>query len=283
MDLKSVRGLMIDMDGVLWRGKEPLPGLVHFFDILRRFDIRFVLATNNSSRRAQQYAEKALGFGLQVGADQIITSGTVTLDYLARRYPPGTRVHVIGERPLHEMVAEAGYVVADDQVEAVVASMDHGMTYETLKRGTFHLRAGAEFIATNPDAAYPSDEGILPGSGTMVAALMASSGRTPTVMGKPEPHLFRLALQRLHLPASWVASLGDRLDTDMAGARAIGLQTILVLSGFTRQEDLATSALEPDLVCQDIAELASLVEAAQGQDVPGVNVEEVAGSRFNDV
>ena len=262
MDLTSIKGLIIDMDGVLWRGQEPLPDLPRFFDVLRRAGIRYVLATNNPSRRSPEYAEKAQRFGIPVSEEQIISSASVTLDYLAHRYPSGTRVHVIGEPQLHEMIAEAGYILAEDQVKVVVASMDRRMTYDTLKRGTFLLRGGAEFIATNRDAAYPSDEGIVPGSGTMIAALVASSERTPTVMGKPERPLFELGLTRLQLQPSQVASLGDRLDTDVIGGQALGLGTILVLSGYTRPDDLRDSPVQPDLICRDIAELATRFEAA---------------------
>jgi 4-nitrophenyl phosphatase len=262
MDLSTIEGLIVDMDGVLWRGDEPLPGLTRFFDVLRRCGVRFVLATNNPSHRPEEFAARARRFGAKVAPEEVISSASVTLEYLAARYPTGTRVHVIGEPSLHEMVAEAGFVLADDQVRVVVTAMDRRMTYETLKRGTLLLRGGADFIATNPDAAYPSDEGIVPGSGTMMAALMASSGRTPIVLGKPEAHLFHLALRRLGLPDSRVASLGDRLDADVSGAHALGLQTILVLSGYSRPSDLRASPVQPDLVCQDISEVASLFEAA---------------------
>jgi 4-nitrophenyl phosphatase len=262
MDLSTVEGLIVDMDGVLWRGDEPLPGLTRFFDVLRRCGVRFVLATNNPSRRPEGFVEKARRLGVLLEATQVVSSASVTLEYLADHYPAGTRVHVIGEEPLHEMVAEAGYTVADDRVAVVVAAMDRRMTYETLKRGTLLLRGGADFVATNPDASYPSEEGIVPGSGTMVAALTASSGRTPVVMGKPYAGLFDLALRRLGLPGSHVASLGDRLDADIAGGRAFGLSTILVFSGYTRPEDLQTSPVKPDLACRDISELSDLFEAA---------------------
>ena len=262
MDLSTVEGLIVDMDGVLWRGDEPLPGLTRFFDVLRRCGVRFVLATNNPSRRPEGFVEKARLLGVRLSAAQVISSASVTLEYLADHYPQGARVHVIGEEPLHEMVAEAGYTLADDRVAVVVAAMDRRMTYETLKRGTLLLRGGADFVATNPDASYPSEEGIVPGSGTMVAALTASSGRTPVVMGKPHAGLFDLALRRLGLPATSVASLGDRLDADVAGGKAFGLSTILVFSGYTRPEDLQTSPVQPDLVCSDISELTALLEAA---------------------
>ena len=181
------------MDGVLWRGEQPLQGLTRFFDVLDRCGVRFVLATNNPSRRPEGFVEKARRLGVLLESTQVVSSASVTLEYLADHYPQGTRVHVIGEEAWHEMVAEAGYTLADDRVAVVVAAMDRRMTYETLKRGTLLLRAGADFVATNPDASYPSEEGIVPGSGTMVAALTASSGRTPVVMGKPYAGLFDLA------------------------------------------------------------------------------------------
>jgi 4-nitrophenyl phosphatase len=254
--LSDIKGLIIDMDGVLWHGATPLPGYVEFFETLHRRDTKFVLATNNPSLTPQEFAQKATRMGSSVSPDQVITSANATVAYLKRKHHAGTRIHVIGEPSLKRVICDAGYVLGDDAVEAVVASMDRSMTYETLKRGSLLIRTGVEFIGTNADAFYPAEEGILPGSGAMLAALAASTGRQPIIMGKPQVFMFELALERMGLSPDEAASVGDRLDTDVEGATVAGLQTILVLSGVTTPQTLAVSRVRPTWVFSGIDELA---------------------------
>lgn len=260
-ELRTLEGLILDMDGVLWHGVKPMPGFLEFFDVLEARGIRYVFATNNPSQRPEGFAEKAAQFGLKVDPKDVITSVTATLYYLEKSYPPGTRIHVIGQPSMKEQIAEAGFVLADDDVVAVVAALDRAMTYETIKRGTLLIRAGAELIGTNPDPSYPSEEGKVPGSGMMVTALAASANSTPTIMGKPERIIFDLAIDRLGVKTDKVASVGDRLETDIAGAMGAGLKTILLFSGIATPEDLSTSSIQPTWTFQDISELAQILSS----------------------
>jgi 4-nitrophenyl phosphatase len=262
-ELRALKGLILDMDGALWHGDVPLPGLAEFFDVMRRRGIQFVLATNNPSKRPEEFAEKARRMGVDVDLQQVLNSGMASVHYLQHNYPAGSRVHVVGEMALKEMVAEAGFELADENVVAVLAALDRSMTYETVERATLLIRGGATFIGTNGDPFYPTERGILPGSGTMVATLQASTARTPVIAGKPERWMFDLALERMGLTVDRVASVGDRLDTDIAGGTRAGMKTILVLSGIAQQEDLASSTVLPTWVFSGIDELARVLDARE--------------------
>ncbi len=256
-DLRDLQGLILDMDGVLWRGAEPLPGLKEFFAVLEQRKIRYVLATNNPSARPEGFAEKARSMGVEVDPASVITSVIATIHYLTKTFPIESRVHVIGQPSMKDQIAEAGFILADEDVVAVVVALDRNLTYETIKRGTLLIRSGAAFIGTNADPSYPSEEGIVPGSGMMVTALAVSSDQQPIIMGKPERAIFDLALERLDTPPERVASVGDRLETDIAGGQRIGLKTILVLGGVTQLEDLPNSPVQPDWIFKGIEELTS--------------------------
>ena len=254
-ELGSLRGLVIDMDGVLWHGEEPLPGVAEFFETLSQQGIKFVLATNNPSKRPEEFAEKARRHGIPVETENVVTCVQAVIFYLQQKYAPGSRVHVIGELALKDQIREAGYTLADEEVVAVVVALDRNLTYETFKRATLLIRGGAEFIGTNADPSYPTEEGFVPGSGMMVIALTATSDTKPIVMGKPGRVLFDLAQARLDLPYEQMASVGDRLDTDIAGGKRLGMRTILILSGITSQEDLEVSEVRPDWVFRNLLEL----------------------------
>lgn len=261
-EISKIKGLILDMDGVLWHGEKPLPGLIEFFEVLERRGIRYVLATNNPSKRAEGFAEKARSFGVPAEPVDVVNSVLATIHYMKSHYPEGIRVHVIGEPAMKELIAEAGYVLADEDVTAVIVALERGLTYETIKRGALLIRAGADFIGTNGDPSYPTEEGFVPGSGMMVTALAASSGVKPLIIGKPEHGIFDLALDRLQLPRETIASVGDRLDTDIAGGQRFGTKTILMLSGIAQEEDLLQSPIQPDWVFSDLIALTHALEAA---------------------
>jgi 4-nitrophenyl phosphatase len=246
--LHTIHGLIIDMDGVLWHGDKPLPGLVHFFEVLRQKHIQFVLATNNNTQSAQGFIDKLASFGVTIQPDEILTASIATLQHLKKTYPLGSRVYVVGEAPLKKLIGDAGYILAEQDVAVVVATMDRGLTYDMLKRATLLIRAGADFVAPNPDKSYPTAEGIVPGAGAVLAALVASTDHQPLIIGKPEKAIYEIAVQRMNLEPQTVASLGDRLDTDIEGGIRCGLKTILVLSGVTTREEAQTSPIKPDWI-----------------------------------
>jgi 4-nitrophenyl phosphatase len=251
--LADITHLIIDMDGVLYRGDRPMPGLQEFFAFVRERPIPFVLATNNSTRTPQEYVEKLARMGVRISPEEVLTSGQATARALAREYPPGTRAHVFGSPALRKAVVEGGFVLADDGVELVVASMDRDVTYGKLKRAALLIRGGARFVATNLDPTQPTDEGLVPGTGSLIAALRAATEVEPLVIGKPEPTMFQLAMAQMGAEPGTAATIGDRLDTDILGGRRAGMITICVLSGSSSRAE--AEAFGPDFIFEDIADL----------------------------
>ena len=260
--LHSIHHLIIDMDGVLWRGDEPMPGLQEFFAFLRQHSIDFVLATNNSSRLPEQYVAKLARFGVEVAPGCVLTSAQATAAYLATITPPGTRVYPIGEEGVRWALEQHGFVLTDEQAAYVVSGWDRQLTWDKLATAALLIHAGAGFIGTNPDTNYPTERGPVPGSGAQLAALETTTSTPPVVVGKPEPWMYEEALHRMGARPETTAVIGDRLDTDIAGGVRAGLTTMLLLSGISTQADLVASLVKPDLVCEDIAELTVIWERA---------------------
>ena len=253
--LAGFRYLITDMDGVLWRGKEPMPGLVEFFQFLRRAGVRYVCATNNASTAADKLAERLQGWGAAVQTDEIVTSATATADYLATILPIGSRLYVIGMEGLRAALEQQGFELADDNVAAVVVGIDWHLTYNHLKRAALNIRAGARFIGTNGDRTFPNPEGIIPGNGALLAAIEAATDVRPFIIGKPSPTLYQMALKQLNAVPEETLVLGDRLETDILGAVLLRLKSALVLSGVTSPAQLAASDYQPDWVFDDITDL----------------------------
>lgn len=258
--LREVQGFLLDLDGVFYWDTEPLPGGQEFIALLRESGTPFRFLTNNSTRTPEQYQAKLARIGIHVEPELVITSALATAAYLEEELPPGSKLFVIGQDGLVEALRERGFALTREglDVAAVVVGMDVHLTFEHLRRATLAVRAGARFVATNPDRTFPSDEGIIPGNGAIVAALEAATEQEAFVIGKPEAPIFQYALRQLRLPAGRVAMVGDRIETDILGARRCGLRSVLVLCGLTSAEAAAASPVQADLVCRDLAELADL-------------------------
>lgn len=258
--LAHLKGLLIDLDGVVYRGDTPTPGATEFFARLRHLGLRYLLTTNNSTRTPAQFAARLRAMGIAVEPDEVLSSAVASAMYLERVAPPGARVMVVGEAGLREAVAERGFILADEAPDFVVAGLDRHFDYGRLTRAARAIKAGARFVATNPDASLPTADGELPGAGSILAAISVASGVQPVVIGKPEPTMLLMGAQRLGLTPEETAMVGDRLDTDVAGARRAGMPAILVLTGISTREDLPSAQYQPDLVCQDLRELAHMLE-----------------------
>lgn len=251
--LAEIRHLILDMDGVLYRGNEPMPRLQEFFAFLRDRSIPFILATNNATRTPRERSEKLSVMGVEVSPAEILVSGQAAARYLRREYPAGTRVHVFGMPALVQAMVEEGFVPADDDVKVVVASVNLEVTYAKIKRAVDLIRGGARFIATNLDPNIPSEDGVLPGSGSMVAMLATASEIRPTGVGKPEAIMYELAMDQMGARPETTAAVGDRVATDIVGGKRAALTTIFVLSGGSdRAEAEAEGA---DFVFDDIGDL----------------------------
>lgn len=253
LDLNCIDAVVLDMDGVVWRGAEILPGVPDFFLFLRDQRIPFALASNNSSKSAAEYVTRVHSLGIPVETELIITSGLVTVDELQRTYPRGTPIYVIGSGSLIELLKDSGYLIDPDSAQVVIVGLDVTLTYDKLKIAGKRLLAGADFIGTNGDLTLPTADGISPGNGAILAALQAMTGRVPRLMGKPEPAMFRTALNRLNSAPDRTLMIGDRLDTDILGAQQAGLRTALVLTGISRAADV--DPIIPDGIYDSLAAL----------------------------
>lgn len=256
-----IKGIIFDMDGVLWREDTPLADLPALFKRLDQHGIRYAFATNNATRSVEMYIQKFLTFGVQVEPQQIITSAMATAYLLKKHFPAGGPVYVAGEKGLINTLADAGFHHNEDNVLAVVAGLDRSLNYEKLSKATLLINNGAMFVGTNPDPSYPTPLGLQPGAGAMIGFISIATGVTPQYAGKPAPVMVNMALEHLKLTPQEVLVVGDRLDTDILTGQNAGCRTGLVLSGVTSRQDLETWPQAPDLVCDHVSELiATLLE-----------------------
>lgn len=253
--LADIRALVIDIDGVLWKGNQDLPGVSDFFEFLRRRRISFLIATNNSSRPISFIAARLARMNVQTNPGEILTSAEATAIYLPRLIGKNARVLLVGGEGVANALTSAGFQIVDKDADAVVVGLDRELTYEKLKRASFEIRRGAKFIGTNGDKTFPTDEGLAPGGGAIIAAIQTATDVAPTIIGKPERAMFDIALEQMGADHAQCAMLGDRLDTDIEGAQRAGLKSILVLTGVTTAELLANSSIQPDFTFETLADL----------------------------
>lgn len=256
--LPNINGLIIDMDGVLYRDTEPIGDLPAIFGRIRSEGLKFILATNNATRTVDEYLQKLSGFGVTLDDQEIITSAQATGIYIQAHHPGGCRLFVVGEPGLARTLEDYDLTVVSDpqdDVDIVVASMDLSLSYEKIKDAELLIRNGCEFIGTNPDATYPTPDGLYPGSGTVIGAIEIASGQKPTLIGKPQPLLYQMALRRLGLKPEETLGVGDRLETDIAGAQAAGMPSALVLTGAATLAQAKAFSPAPDIIVQDLSEL----------------------------
>ena len=251
----NIRGLILDMDGVLWRDNQPIGDLPGIFAQIEGRGWGVVLATNNATRSIAQYLDKLRGFGVELRPEQVINSAQAAAHYLSQQHPQGGPVYLIGEDGLTQALEEKGFYFSDRDPLAVVVGMDRQFTYKKMTDGTRLIRAGVPFIGTNPDRTFPTPEGLIPGTGSILAAIEAASYTKPVIVGKPAPEMYRVALERMVIEPSQCLVVGDRLETDIAGAQQIGCLTGLVLSGVTSPDAAKSWMPSPNWICQDLTNL----------------------------
>jgi len=260
--VQTVRGFAFDMDGVLYRGNLPMPFAKEVLEYLEQHQIPYILVTNNSTRTPQQYAEKLAGMGISVPPARILTSSLVTRAWLEQTYPRGTTIYVVGMDALADALFHDGYFMpATTDAAVVVSGADFALTYEKLKIATLAIRRGASYVATNPDRTFPSEEGLIPGAGAIIAAIQAATDVQPIVIGKPEPAMLQQAAQMIGCLPAAMLMVGDRLDTDVLAGKRCGMRTALVLTGVTTAAEVAASQLVPDLVLPDLGFLLRALKA----------------------
>ena len=249
------RGYLIDMDGVMYRGGELIPGADLFVKRLLREKIPFLFLTNNSQRTRRDVATKISRMGIPAEETHVFTCAMATARYLAKRKPKGT-AFVIGEGGLLMALHRNGYAVVDKSPDYVVVGEGRTVTLEMLETAVQMILDGAKLIATNLDANCPTKSGTRPGCGATVAYLETATGTRAMSMGKPSPIMMRTARKELGLATSQTIMVGDTLETDILGGVQMGYRTILVLTGTTKEADVSGYAYEPDLIINSVADLA---------------------------
>lgn len=256
--LAGVDGIVCDLDGVLYRGKEPIPGAAETVAAWRRRGIRIVFCTNNSGWTVDQYVAKLEAMGVAVSTQEILTSALVTAEVLEERGASGKRAIVVGGKGLRRALQSIDVVLEEGpeirRADFVIVGWDRSFDYEVMRRASMAVRAGATLVASNDDAAFPAPDGLWPGAGAILASIETASGTTAEVLGKPHKPMMEAAARRLE-GATRIAVVGDRPDTDLAGGAAMGWTTILVLSGVTTPEAAAALAPAPDLIVNSLADL----------------------------
>jgi 4-nitrophenyl phosphatase len=254
--LKQVRCFLLDMDGTFYLGEQLLEGALGFIDVLRKQGREFLFLTNNSSRDSQQYAEKITRLGLSIPREKVFTSGEATAMHIQSQ-KPGARVYIVGTVALENEFRERGFILSGENPDFVVLGFDTTLTYDKLWTLCNLVRAGVPYIATHPDYNCPTENGFMPDIGATIAFVKASTGHEPDlVVGKPNPLFVKKAAERVGVPVSSMCMIGDRLYTDIALGATAGIPTILVLSGETRQEDIATSPYQPRYTFEHLGAVA---------------------------
>jgi len=254
MPTAARKGFLIDMDGVIYRSTELIPGAAEFIASLRRLRIPFMFLTNNSQRTRRDVATKLTRMGVAVEEHHIFTCAMATARFLASQKPDGT-AFVIGEGGLLNALHSNGYAIVDRSPDYVVVGEGRTLTFEMLEQAVQMVLGGAKLIATNLDPNCPTVSGTRPGCGAIVSLIEKATGIDAFSVGKPSPVMMRQARKELGMATSETIMIGDTMETDIRGGVQMGYRTILVLSGGAQREDLAKYVYQPDLVINSIADL----------------------------
>lgn len=259
---KRWKGFLIDLDGTLYHGTRVIPGAAELIVELNRAHIPFLFVTNNSSRTPAEVAHHLEDMGVPALEEQVCTSAVAAATHIAEENP-GSSVAAIGEIGLITALQEAGLKLSEESPDYVVQGIDRSFNYEKLAKATGWINGGAKYILTNPDLRLPTTEGIMPGAGTLSAAIVAATDSKPVIIGKPSAIIMKQAIERLNLEPSEVAVIGDNMLTDIAAGEAAGCGTILTLTGVTTPENIeyyqGLTGIEADVVCKSLDDVRSLI------------------------
>ena len=251
---KTPKNYLIDMDGVLVKGNTMIPGANEFIDRLRTAGSKFLVLTNNSRLTPRDLSYKLHTIGLEIGTESVFTSAMATALFLQSQRPNG-KAFVIGDSGLTTPLHDLGYIITEHNPDYVVLGETETLNQENFTRAIRLVAGGARFIATNPDASGPSEKGIVPGAGALAALIEMASGKKAFFIGKPNPLMMRSAIKYLGVHSEDTIMVGDRMDTDIAAGVQSGMNTILVLSGITRREDVDNYPYLPTDIVNSVADI----------------------------
>lgn len=258
----TAKGLILDMDGVLWTDSAPIGDLSRIFSRFKELNLAVAMATNNSTRTVEQYVEKLFNLGVSVEPWQIVTSSLAVAHLMSRQFPTGTPVFAIGEDGLTDALKAENFEVLSvenaPKAQAVVVGIDRKVSFEKMAEAALLVRAGKPFFATNPDKTFPTPRGQIPGAGAWISIIVTATEVQPTIAGKPYPYLLQLALERIGAPKDATYVVGDRLETDIAGGQALGCPTALVLSGVSTLAQAQAWNPKIDIITGDLGTLVGV-------------------------
>ena len=256
-----IKNIIFDMDGVLHRGKTPIPGAADTLAALRKRGYKIFFLTNNGEHTREFFVKRLEGFGIEAHVNEMYSSSYGTARYISEHLP-GKSAFVFSQGMGKELEKNGISINNTNEAEIVVASLDIHLTYDKLVAAFQAIIKGAVFLASNDDASYPVEDGVLkPGAGAITAALEKSTGRTPTIVGKPQPYMLEIILKEHKLDKGESLMVGDRLETDILMAKQEGLKSCFVLSGVSRREEIEKTGLTPDYIIESIAELPKALKA----------------------
>lgn len=252
---------LTDMDGVLVHENQAIPGASELLAGWESNDIPYLVLTNNSIFTARDLSARLRQSGLVVPEERIWTSALATADFLAQQLPGGS-AFVIGEAGILTALHEAGFIMTETNPDFVVVGETRNYSFEAITKAIRHIINGARFIVTNPDATGPSVDGVLPATGAIAALITKATGKEPYVVGKPNPMMFRSALNKIGAHSKKTGMIGDRMDTDIVAGIEAGLHTVLVLTGISDQRIIEQYPFRPDEIVDSVADLLPTITAS---------------------
>lgn len=250
----TYKGYLIDLDGTIYLGNEPIEAGKRFVDRLKAADIPFLFVTNNTTKTPDAVKDRlSKQFDIDVPSETIYTASLATVDYMKDKNL-GNKVYVIGETGLKDAIFSSGFVLDEENPDYVVVALDTELTYEKLAVATLAIQKGAHFIGTNPDKNIPTDRGLMPGAGSLIASIEISTQTSATYIGKPESIMMEKALERLNLSRMDVMMVGDNYETDIRAGIDNDIDSLLVLTGFTKEKDVPTLPIAPTHVVNSLDE-----------------------------
>ncbi|MED4784117.1 TIGR01457 family HAD-type hydrolase [Brevibacillus choshinensis] len=250
----AYKGYLLDLDGTIYRGGEAIPGAAAFISYLKEQRIPYLYLTNNSSASPEHVADRLCAMGIDAKPADVYTSSMATATYLKVRASAGTKVYMIGEQGLRDQLTASGFEITEDSPAYVVVGIDREFSYEKLATAARAVRAGAVLLATNTDAALPTEIGLYPGNGSLVAAVSVAAATKPIVIGKPQSIIVNYALDILGTRAKETLIVGDNLYTDIEAGANSGLDSMLVLTGYSNREEAAVHPARPTHIAEDLTD-----------------------------
>lgn len=262
VDVRDLRSIMLDMDGVLYRGETAIAGARELLEFLRLRGIPSLFLTNNSSLTPEDYVAKLARMGIRTTPDRVLTSALVAVEDLRHKATPRDRFFLLGGAGIRAAMAVAGLTLADRYTDAtyVLAGLDRAITYEKLAQAGLAIQRGAKFLATNGDRSFPTERGLEPGCGALLSVIESTTGVKPKLYGKPEPEMFEHGLRILGTPAELTGMVGDRYETDIVGAKRVGMTTIAVTTGVNRDDEFRAASPPPDHIFPSVVELRAALD-----------------------